>query len=1085
MSLPILEQLGRGHGAVTASAGTGKTHFLEQLVLEEATRGQALDRILIVTYTKLGALELKERIRGALQGATGDAKQLVRARRELERATLTTIHSFCQQALKEEAFAVGRPFQPELAPGGPLGARAFREALRKGLAGPDAARWHQELEHLGPTNLEKAVKKLLPALGRMEPSEQDLEACVAPFRTEALYTELSSAREGLTNASSRGAFERFLDAVQAARGEADDAMAFHRAARSWPDLKGKWADPIPEPIRRAIQRLTAFRTEAIRLRPLAEAAARELEAIKATEGLVDFDDLIHQLRAALEGPAGERLADKLSGRFDLCLLDEAQDTSEDQWAIFWRLFEKKRLVLVGDAKQAIFSFQGGDLPAFLAARRAMRDAGGGEASLIENWRSTREMVQACNDLLGLGTDAPMLIEPSDPVWAFTPEDLARAKACPAPAAWEDPMPAVVALSVPFRRTKDEAGLASARILAEALLALKQAGPRFRGRGKQEARSVGYSDMFVIVRNKDDANLAAEALREAGVPFVQHKGRGLFEGDAAADLHALFRALADPRDAAARMRALLTPFFGLSLAEAQAARDLDEGDPRMRRLAEWSLLAREGRAAALFDRVIGGGAVARILAGPGGQRRVADLLHLMELLQEAAGPGDGAADHVRRLARWKEDKERPQGEEEAVRRVEQEGDAVRILTFHAAKGLQAPVVAIFGGLGEGGGRGLQVQPFHRSVGSRWERRWWVGHPASAPDDAAPRAEARAEERRLLYVGLTRAEGLLILPIHESPGPDEKRPVGNTVFDADWMPKGSYGLLQRAVMAWRDRAPWLQWGLPALPEAAPILAPAPLILPAPFPFDATRAEAWPARVESFTSLHRRMEAEAGARDPEPDRVLRADGLPGGTATGVALHALLETVDLSGFDPSFRAWWTAARRAWAEEACEAAGLDRRWAEEAATLAHAGLGTPLRLPGASPVAFAGLDRARTLRELAFLASTSGGRLTGALDALFEHEGRIFLVDWKSNRLPDYAPASVAACVEEDYRLQVKVYTLAALRFLRIEQEADYETRFGGVIYVFLRGLPEGGQWSERPTWRETRAWATELDAMLERAHA
>lgn len=1085
MSLPILERLGRGHGAVTASAGTGKTHFLEQLVLDEVARGQALDRILIVTYTKLGALELKERIRGALQGATGGATNLVRARRQLERATLTTIHGFCQQALKDEAFAVGRPFQPDLAPAGPLGARAFRDALRKGLAGPDATRWSQELEQLGPSGLEKAIRKLLPALGRMEPSEQGLEVRVAPFRTDALYMELAQTRNALTNAGSRGAFDRFLEAVLAARPEVGDAAAFHRAAQDWPELKGKWADAIPEATRRALHRLTDFNTEAIRLRPLAEAVARELEAIKAAEGLVDFEDLIRQLRAALEGPRGDQLAENLSGRFDLCLLDEAQDTSEDQWAILWRLFETKRLVLVGDAKQAIFSFQGGDLPAFLAARNAMRDAGGGEASLTDNWRSTREMVEACNDLLGLGTDAPMLIEPADPVQAFTREDLARAKACPAPAAWEDPMPAVVALPVPFRRTKGEAGLASARVLADALLALKQAGPRFRGRGEKEAQAVVYSDMFVIVRNKDDAELVAEELREAGVPFVQHKGRGLFEGDAAADLHALFRALADPRDPAARMRAFLTPFFGLSLAEAQGARELAEADPRMRQLVEWSLLAREGRAAALFDRVIGGGAVARLLAEPGGQRRVADLLHLMELLQEAAGPGDGPADHARLLARWKEDKERPQGEEESTRRLEQEGDAVRILTFHAAKGLQAPVVAIFGGLGEGGGMGLQVQPFHRSLGSGWERRWWVGDPASAPDEVAPRAEARAEERRLLYVGLTRAEGLLILPVHEQPGPDEKRPVGKTVFDADWMPKGPYGHLQRAVLAWRDRAPWLHWGLPPLPEPAPAHAPAPVILPAPFPFEATRAAAWPARVESFTSLHRRMEADAGARDPEPDRVLRTEGIPGGTATGVALHAMLETADLSGFDPNFRAWWTDARRDIIERRCEAAGLDRRWAEDAARLVHAGLGTPLRLPNASPVAFAALDPARTLRELDFLAATTGGRLTGALDALFEHEGRIFLLDWKSNRLPDYAPASIAACVEEDYRLQVKVYTLAALRFLRIEDEAAYEARFGGAIYVFLRGLPEGGQWSERPSWRETRAWATELEAMLERAHA
>ncbi len=1085
MSHPILDQLGRGHGAVTASAGTGKTHFLEKLVLDEVARGQELDRILIVTYTKLGALELKERIRAALVEYLPDPKAASRVRRQLERTTLATIHSFCQQAIQDEAFDAGRPFHPQLAPAGPLRSRAFREALRKGLVGPDAERWSQELERIGPSKLEKAITQLMPNSVRLHPTEEDLEALIAPFRDDALYAELDAACRGVKNAASRKSLTNLVEEIHTSRAEIGDGMVYQRAAKGWKKLDGNWSEAVPPWIREAITCLRAFNADAIRIKPLVEAAASELAALKTAEGLVDFDDLIHQLRSALDGPRGDQLSERLASRFDLCLLDEAQDTSEDQWAILWRLFKDKRLVLVGDAKQAIFSFQGGDLPAFLAARNAIRAAGGEEASLIENWRSTAAMVDACNDLLGLGTDAPMLVEPGDPVEAFTPADLAPAKPCPAPAEWMDPMPAVVALPVPFHGTKEKADPASARVLAEGLRAILHAAPRFRPRSEATARPIRCSDVFVIVRTKEEADLVAAALRETGLPFVQHKARGLFEGDAAADLHALFRALADPRDASTRMRAFLTPFFGLGLAEAQGARDLEEGHPLLRTLSEWSLLAREGRTAALFDRVMSGGVVTRLLTEPGGQRRVADLLHLTELLQEAAGPGDGPLDHARRLTQWKADEGRPSGEEESVRRVEQEGDAVRILTFHAAKGLQAPVVALFGGLSEGGGKGPDPQPFHRAVGAGWERRVWVGNPAAAPEGISPKAEARAEARRLLYVGLTRAEGMLILPIHDAPGPDDKPPTSQSAFDAEGIPKGPYGHLQRAVLAWRDRAPWLQWGLPAMPEAAPVKATPPLILPSPFPFEAVKAAAWPARVESFTSLHRRMEATAGAQDPEPDRLPRAEGIPGGTATGVALHALLETARAAEFDAEFQVWWTETRRRWVEARCQAAGLDSRWAEGAARLVHAGLGTPLRLPGGMSVSFATLNPARVARELDFLATMPGGKLTGALDALFEHEGRIYLLDWKSNLLPDYAPESVRACVEEDYRLQVKVYTLAALRFLGIADEASYETRFGGVVYVFLRGLPDGGQWSERPSWQETRAWAAEVKTMLERAHA
>jgi exodeoxyribonuclease V beta subunit len=120
-------------------------------------------------------------------------------------------------------------------------------------------------------------------------------------------------------------------------------------------------------------------------------------------------------------------------------------------------------------------------------------------------------------------------------------------------------------------------------------------------------------------------------------------------------------------------------------------------------------------------------------------------------------------------------------------------------------------------------------------------------------------------------------------------------------------------------------------------------------------------------------------------------------------------------------------------------------------------------------------------LRELRFLAPFPGAPdfLTGSLDLLFEHGGRAFVLDWKSNLLPDYGSEVLKTCVSEHYELQVRIYTLAALGFLSIYDEAAYEARFGGVLYVFLRGLPEQGVWSMRPSWSQVCAWHEELMAM------
>lgn len=1084
MSRDPLDQLGRGHGTITASAGTGKTHTLLRLVLREAALGTRLDRILAVTFTRKGTVELRERIRRGLAGASREAeseeavKRLREARRELERATITTIHGFCQQALQEQAFEAGQPLDAKLAPGPALASRAFQIALRKGLAGEARGAWEALLASPGPDRLEGWVLEMLPELDRTGPSLEDLDRFAAGFDGPRVVAELEAAAAGLKAQSQRPLLElaaQIREALQVA-----GPREFARAARDWkrPPAKGAlWWEAIPEGTRAAIEELQTFPWDLVGLQAVAAATRAELQALKAAEGVLDYGDLIHHLRASLEGPGGGALAERLAARYDLCLLDEAQDTSEDQWAILWTLFNRpgKRLVLVGDAKQAIFGFQGGDLPAFARAREDLKAHGGREAVLRENWRATPPVIEACNAILGLGTADGLLIEPSDPVSVFTREDLLPALACPEPPAWEDTLPAVVALPVPFAAEVDEARLAAAAVLADQLRALKAAAPRFRRRGKVRSEPFSWQDAFLLVRTSAEADLLASVLREKGVPFVQHKARGLYEGDAAEDLRALFLALEAPSDRPRHMRAFLTPFFGLGLEEAVRAGEWPEEHPFLARLRDWA------RTPSL-DRILDeSGVVARLLAEEAGQRRVADLLHLVELLQRAAGPGDGPAEHARRLAAWAEEEDRLAGEEDAARRLEQEGDAVRILTLHAAKGLEAPVVALFGGLSEGAsGKRAPLRRYHRAAAGGWERRAWLGRSLPAALAAQVRGEEAAEVRRLLYVGLTRAQGLLLLPIHGAP-PDGK---GSKAFDDEGLPKGSYGLIQQRLLALAPSSPsWLHRGLLALAPRREPSGAAPGFQAPLFPFEAVKARAWPVRTESFTSLQRRLEADE-AGDPEPDRAPRAEGLPGGAATGVALHGMLEEMEAADFAPRFQEWWTEARKVWAEGHCRGAGLDARWAMEAARLAHAGFSHPLALPGGAAVALREVGPDRLLRELDFLAEAEGGRLTGALDALFEHEGRAFILDWKSNRLPGYGAAELEACMAEDYALQVKVYTLAVLKALGIEGEAAYEARFGGAVYVFLRGLPEGGVWSRRAPWAEVQAWFGEVKTLLEAAH-
>ena len=227
---------------------------------------------------------------------------------------------------------------------------------------------------------------------------------------------------------------------------------------------------------------------------------------------------------------------------------------------------------------------------------------------------------------------------------------------------------------------------------------------------------------------------------------------------------------------------------------------------------------------------------------------------------------------------------------------------------------------------------------------------------------------------------------------------------------------------------------------------------------------------------------QEDEARAADEVEAPRLRksAGGLPGGAATGSALHELLEKLPQGSlrFPP---AAWKATHLPLAEACLRNQGLDPVLAMEALQLARLALSTPVPLPEGPTVL---LDEVATrLAEVGFQMPFPGhpDTLEGFIDLLFEWEGRIYVLDWKSNTLEDgdYGVAALDQHMTAHYDLQVRIYTLVAVAFAEIQNEADYLARFGGAVYVYLRGLPAGGIWTRRPSWAEVQGWRQELSDM------
>jgi exodeoxyribonuclease V beta subunit len=231
-------------------------------------------------------------------------------------------------------------------------------------------------------------------------------------------------------------------------------------------------------------------------------------------------------------------------------------------------------------------------------------------------------------------------------------------------------------------------------------------------------------------------------------------------------------------------------------------------------------------------------------------------------------------------------------------------------------------------------------------------------------------------------------------------------------------------------------------------------------------------------SYSSLQKGLRPGWGEGIPlgEVKEFTPADGPKGGKKLGTKVHAALERVDLASFRGVDQEAWLAlpSTRALAE-----AFLPEEGRQEALRWIHHAMTLPYPLPDGSAAVLH--ESAELLRELDFLTPYADRQdfLHGSIDVLFQAGKRSYVLDWKTNRLPGFDPASLDEAVREHYWLQVQIYASTACRFLGIRDEAHYEAAFGGVVYVFLRGLPEGGIWTCRPTWAELQAWEAELKAL------
>jgi exodeoxyribonuclease V beta subunit len=944
------------------------------------------------------------------------------------------------------------------------------------------------------------VKAALPALHANSYKEQSVKQAASEW--DAWFKE-DLPLAPLTATSKLDLLSSAMLTVRTKKGQTTPAHAFFDQAN---DLLAA-REAIAEQLDLARLRL---------IRDLIESVGPDLRQRKRERRLISFDDMLYNLYAALEVGEHPGLAVPLREKFPVALVDEFQDTDPLQFAIFNRIYGNgdAPVFFVGDPKQAIYSFRNADLHAYLRARQSAS----AEYTLADNQRSTLGLIEAQNGLFSATKDAFILpglgyhpvkmgaklreplrdtsVERADlQVWMLpqTPEGMPISK--------QD------AKALAVRATAAEI----ARVITEAA----------KGRILIGERPLSPGDIAVLVRTHAQGSSLKRELAALNIGSVELTQASVFQSPDAEEVERMLIAINQPSRDTLLRGALATEIMGCDAARiAEISSNEDQLMGYLERFADYrDLWLRQGVGIMYRRFLTEEGVSARMLRRPDGERRLTNLLHLGERIHEAAATHDSPD----ALLRWLQTQRREGSTDDTAQlRLESDRNLVQIITIHKAKGLEFLMVFcpfLWDGTTRFGGPKPEGREYHDSDGAaiidfRFDDEIGDDEPKIK---AQIKLEQSAESLRLIYVAMTRA----VYRCYVIAGTYATRNFGNlstsesTKSLLNWLVCGGQespeswfdGKRSPAdiATAWEAMAKRLQPHLGLAP--VPVQAGIPVVLAGPSPETLTAlalptpiAPAW--RSSSFTGLTSDAKSEGAASDhdarvaevarriaappPElaPDDILR---FPRGPRAGDCLHAIFERITFT--DPG--CWNDGIAHGLSAHPQFLPGL--RPADQSALLT--GMAARMlanvmatRLPDG--IVLGSIPTTKRLTELEFSLSSPRvsadalnaalrglgydvprltfrdleGYLKGFIDLVFEHRGRYYVLDWKSNHLgyasSDYGPAELrAAMAEHAYHLQYLLYALALDRYLRHRVPGyRYEAHFGGVLYLFVRGV--------RPDW-------------------
>lgn len=1067
-----------------------------------------------------------------------DSRERVKIARELgvtlanfDETAIHTIHGFCQRILMDNAFASGTLFETEFIENQQRLEREFVEDF-----------WRRHFYENHPVIVQYALAckmdtNMLLALLRMVLAKPDLKVIpdFEPFSMDKFELDLKVLREEFS--SFRLLWLKDRDMIIASlRDKALSGVVYGKKVDGLILEVEKMMDfdDVPLPLPSCLQKLSAdylshktnknkntprhviFELSQAMLEQSAnieenlnrclsgvkkefmETARVDFPGLKRKKNVLYFDDLLSRAYEALSASDGNRLADILCNQYQAVLVDEFQDTDPIQFAILQSVFLKDEqktvhaLFYIGDPKQAIYSFRGADIYAYLRAARSVDY----QYTMQHNWRSEASLINAVNVLF------------KKPEQSFVYSEIPYSPIAQAPEAQIKPL--IIAGDkaaglqwwfVPGGEDGKPLGVGAARFLINRAVVAEISRLLKSGSEKKaliDEKPLAESDIAILVRKNIEAITFKKMLASAGIPSVIYSSESVFSSNEAQELRRLMLGIIHYENEGYLLSALTTAFFDKRAQEIAACANEDDQmeDWRITMKKYSDLWQTKGFLTMLNILLEHEGARPRIASFPDGERRLTNYAHLAQQLFQAQSLGNLRPSD---LLGWFDDMilAEDNAPDDQQLRLETDRNCVRIVTIHKSKGLEYPIV-FCPFAWETGPKQKEALPlcFHDGK-NNWQATADLGSENLEINKELYESEVLAEDCRLLYVALTRAKNRCYFVWGNIKG-TQSSSVSYLFHRPLWMDKGltlSNEDMIEQMTAFASLAPEdiRITPLETIPAMAQWSAEKETEKISYQEFKGRIDHRW--KIASYTYLTHSSQDDSDW-DEETDvtsypeaipETKTADNIllfPSGATSGILLHEILEKLDFTRLQEE-------QTKMIVREALEKFNYPGEW--QPGILKTLGELAQARLNGSGSGEFnlsqVGLDRCRKELEFYFpLQDISPaklmsvlelsehrhktedqkklnfppvqGFLKGFIDLVFEYDGQYFLADWKSNhrgdRYEDYAPELLKEeMVKSFYDVQYLIYTVALDQYLKKRLPGyTYEKHFGGVYYFFLRGL-------------------------------